>query len=145
MREIYGKSPHTTGGFSKPHWLLWFEPSLRRRGDNGRGGGEALGAFSSLSSGTGNSINTCPPTPCSKRGHTLSLFNSNHKRVTSSKVRLSLRAASFLHFKDLQRRHPAVLLYSSPSLVTYSLEGLPYSELNCILLQAPLTRISPPL
>ena len=43
---------------------------------------------------TGNSIDTCPPLPCLRRGHSLSSFNNNsdnsNKALTSSKLRLRL-------------------------------------------------------
>lgn len=67
-------------------------------------------------SALGTPSTPAPPLPCSKRGHTLSLFNSNNKRATSSKVRFGLRGTSFLHFKDFQRRQPVVSPYSSLSL-----------------------------
>lgn len=70
-------------------------------------------------SALGTPSTPAPPLPCSKRGHTLSLFNSNNKMATSSKVRHGLRGTSFLHFKDFQRRQPVVSPYSSLSLAVW--------------------------
>ena len=69
------KSSHTTGGFSKPRWLFWVEPSLSGMGDNGGGGGEALGhsALYHLALGT---LSRPPPTPWLKERSRFP-FNNN--------------------------------------------------------------------
>lgn len=69
------KSSHTTGGFSKPRWLFWVEPSVSGMRDNGGGGGEALGhsALYHLALGT---LSRPPLTPLLKE-RSRSPFSNN--------------------------------------------------------------------